>query len=206
MTGLDFSEEFNIKNQVMPLLLAMAISNLEEQYPFLQNLDLSAMTFDEIVDEILAYASAAALFDEISQIINDVNNVGNVDPALIQTYFENIANSEGATELLENLIEDMSSQTGLDFTGVNLLSEGELMALLMTLSQSPNPSEEDCITLAIGVAHSVTTYQFVLLMTSPTVHMVTVDALTYANISAALVADSVDPVIAANVMNIYQIA
>ena len=207
LSGLDFSEEFNIKDQVMPLLLSTAISNLESQYSFLAGYDLNSMTFDEIVDEIIAFAAAAALFDDISSIMDDINNIDNIDPLLMQQYFEDIANSEIASDLLENAIEELSGNTGLDIQAQDILDEGLLMSRLMALSQSTNPDEQECIDVALGVANSTSTYQFVLMMTSPTTHMVTVNATIYANIQTALAtADpAIDPVVQANVMNIYQI-
>jgi len=211
LSRIDFSEKFNIKDQVLPLLFAEAIAQLETQYPFLAGYDLSSMTFDEIVNEIVAFAAAAALYNDINSIMQDINNINNIDPEMMLQYFEDIENSEIAQDLIENVISELAEDAGLEIDDVDFIDEGQLMARLMILSKSTDPNaegfEEECIAVALAVSRSVATYQFVIMSTSPTKHMVTVNLSTYLNIQSALAnADpAIDSTVQANVMNIYQV-
>ncbi len=212
LSSIDFSEKFNIKDQVLPLLFAEAIAQLETQYPFLAGYDLSSMTFDEIVNEIVAFAAAAALYNDINSIMQDINNINNIDPEMMLQYFEDIENSEIAQDLIENVISELAEDAGLEIDDVDFIDEGQLMAELMILSQVTNPDEVEnfeqrCIDLALEISESNATYQFVVATTSPTKHMVTVNASTYLNIQSELANEdpAIDPEVQANVMNIYQI-
>ena len=87
-SSITFEEKFNIKDQVLPIIFGELIAQLESKYPFLEGYDISSMTYEEMVNEIIALAAAAALFEEMNSVVEDINNINNIDPATIQEYFK----------------------------------------------------------------------------------------------------------------------